>query len=144
MQNTYIYAVTAIYVVVTIANAIWSLIIEGKEKDVKAREKIVSQRECNCDRRAEIIDSAERMIDERFSEAHRWADDAVMFSASYTVTDSDEIKYSNEEDVLDAAKDRIAHNIALDIVHRFVPKEEKTQFGRTKFSYHFRVVEEKL
>ena len=137
------FIVIAIYVFVGIFLFFWGVTLKGRQSHLNALEKLVGQRECNCERRAELLDAAENDLDHRCGLVERWIDDSVEMYASYLVTDSDELKYSSEQAVRNVARNRIAHNIAFDIIHRFEPREEKTEFGKTKFSYHFKIVEDK-
>ena len=142
MQNFNIVTIV-VYLLIAVIFVIWWLILKGREDYIKKRENIVGQRECNCDRRAELLDAAENDLEMRYGNATKWIADSVEFNASYVVTDSDEIKYSSEQAVRKEATKRIARNLVYDIIKRFEPKEEKNEFGRTKFSYHFKVVEDK-
>lgn len=135
--------VIGIYLFLAIFFFFWGLILKGRHGHLETREKLVCQRECNCERRAELLDAAENDLDHRCGLVERWIDDSVEMSASYLVTDSDELKYSSEQAIRNVARNRIAHNIAFDIIHRFEPNEEKNEFGRTKFSYHLKVLEDK-
>ena len=134
--------VIGIYVGIAAGLIVWWLILKGKQDFIKSRERIVSIRECNCDRRAELLDAAENDLEMRYGNATKWIAESVEFNASYVVTDSDEIKYPSEQAVRKEATKRIARNLVYDIINRFEPKEEKTEFGRTKFTYRFKVVEE--
>lgn len=135
--------VIGLYALGALILVIWWLVLRGREDNVRAREKIVGQRECACDRRCEIINEAEDDLESRYNKVLRWMNDAVEMTSSYVVTDSDEFKYNTELAIRNVARKRIAYNIASDIINRFDPTEEKNEFGRTKFSYHFKVVEDK-
>lgn len=135
--------VIGVYVLIAVVLAIWSLILRGRNDHINARERIVGQRECNCERRAELLDAADNELEMRYGNATAWIADSVEMNASYVVTESDELKYTSEQAIRNVARNRIAHNIAFDIIHRFEPKEEKTEFGKTKFSYCLRVLEDK-
>lgn len=64
----------------------------------------------------------------------------VEVASGYLVTESDELKYVGDNAIFNAARNKIAHNIAYDLVHKFPdPDIEEDPFGRRKYSYRFQV-----
>ena len=88
-------------------------------------------------------EDAENALDSKFSLASKWIENAVEITACYVVTESDELKYTTEQSIRNVARNRIAHNVAFDLIHKFDPVEEKTELGSTKYTYRFKVLEDK-
>lgn len=65
-----------------------------------------------------------------------------IYTASYTETDSDVMKYTTDRAAAANAKNRIAMTIAHDIVKEFNAKEDLTDDGRKRFTYRFKIVEQ--
>jgi len=68
-------------------------------------------------------------------------EESQTYTASYTVTESEELKYSTEEAVRRAAIKSMRFAIANDISNKFEPSVERVQGGRIKYVYKFKVVE---
>ena len=65
-----------------------------------------------------------------------------IYTASYTETDSDVMRYTTDRASAANAKNRIAMTIAHDIVKEFNAKEDLTEDGRKRFTYRFKIVEQ--
>lgn len=65
-----------------------------------------------------------------------------IYTASYTETDSDVMRYTTDRASVANAKNRIAMTIAHDIVKEFNVKEDLTEDGRKRFTYRFKIVEQ--
>ena len=65
-----------------------------------------------------------------------------IYTASYTETDSDVMKFTTDRASAANAKNRIAMTIAHDIVKEFNAKEDLTEDGRKRFTYRFKIVEQ--
>ena len=65
-----------------------------------------------------------------------------IYTASYTETDSDTAKYTTDALMVAHAKKHIATAIAQDIVHKFKIVEDKTEDGRRRFTYKFKIAEQ--
>ena len=65
-----------------------------------------------------------------------------IYTASYTETDSDVMRYTTDRASAANAKNRIAMTIAHDIVKEFNVKEDLTEDGRKRFTYRFKIVEQ--
>ena len=65
-----------------------------------------------------------------------------IYTASYTETDSDVMRYTTDRASAANAKNRIAMTIAHDIVKEFHAKEDLTEDGRKRFTYRFKIVEQ--
>ena len=64
----------------------------------------------------------------------------VEVASGYLVTESDELKYVRDSAIFNAARNKMAHNIAYDLIHKFpTPDVEDDPLGRRKYSYRFRV-----
>ena len=64
-----------------------------------------------------------------------------IYTASYTETDSDTRKYTTDALMVAHAKKHIATAIAQDIVHKFKVVEDKTEDGKRRFTYKFKISE---
>ena len=58
----------------------------------------------------------------------------------YTVTESDEMRYSSDQAIINVAKNRVAHVIAFDIMKNFEPVIDEVN-GRKRIGYKLRVTE---
>ncbi len=66
--------------------------------------------------------------------------ESVDVISCYLVTESDELKYVRDSAIFNAARNKMAHNIAYDLIHKFpAPDVEDDPLGRRKYSYRFRV-----
>jgi len=136
------FTIIASYSIIAVVLVVWSIILRDRQAFIKSREKAVGMREVACDRRCEIIDTAENDLEMRFHKITKWTTEAIRVTACYVVTDSDELKFQSEQDIRDAARKQLARNIAFEILKKFNPKEEKNEFGRTRITYRFKVLED--
>ena len=65
-----------------------------------------------------------------------------IYTASYTETDSDVLKYTTDALMEAHAKKHLAATIAGDIVKQFKVVEDRTEDGRRRFSYKFKIAEQ--
>lgn len=103
------------------------------------KESLLNERELALDKQEVSLDEREKQNKEDFLTLSSMEDAEVVHS-SYTVTDSDMMKYTTDAKVLSIAKNRIAHNIAYDIMHKCVPTVDEVD-GRMRVSYKFKIKE---
>lgn len=65
-----------------------------------------------------------------------------IYTASYTETDSDTRKYTTDALMEAHARKHLSTAIAQDIVHKFKMVEDKTEEGRRRFTYKFKIAEQ--
>ena len=65
-----------------------------------------------------------------------------IYTASYTETDSDTRKYTTDALMEAHARKHLSAAIAQDIVHKFKMAEDKTEEGRRRFTYKFKIAEQ--
>lgn len=64
------------------------------------------------------------------------------YTASYTETDADTMKYTTDALMEAHARKHLAATIAGDIVKQFKVVEDRTEEGRRRFSYRFKIAEQ--
>lgn len=133
--------IIALFVLAAVVLAVWALILKGKEDMLSKKEVAMEER---CDKLLNQINLVNGDNDELASKlavlSHK-LDNAVEITASYTVTESDELKYSTEEAVKRAAIKSMRFAIANDISNKFDPALEQAADGRRRYVYRFKVVE---
>jgi hypothetical protein len=143
MTIYYIFGVAALVAVVGILR---NLVISGK---LNERSMALDQREARIEDKEEWLQAS--ILAQRELEAQTRAlyveqkaiDEQETYQSSYVITESDMIKYTTDKAVYANAKNRIAMNIANDIVRKFEPSVERAPGGRLKYVYKFKVVEGK-
>lgn len=65
-----------------------------------------------------------------------------IYTASYTETEADTMRYTTDALMAAHARKHLASIIAQDIVKQFKVVESKTEDGRRKFTYKFKIVEQ--
>lgn len=81
----------------------------------------------------------DRNRDDFLSLAEMEEKEAVYVESGYLVTESDEMKYLRDSAIFSAARSKIAHNIAYDLIHKFPDPDVEYVGPRKKYSYRFRV-----
>ena len=104
------------------------------------------------DERQEEMDKYSVYLDERANRISQEEEDLRalvrefrsrdIYIASYTDTDQDLMKYTNDASMESHARRHIANAIAQDIVKQFKAVESKTEDGRRKFTYRFKIAEQ--
>ena len=64
--------------------------------------------------------------------------ESVEVTSCYLVTESDELKYIRDSAIFNASRNKIAHNIAYDLIHKFPEPDVEITGGRRKYIYRFR------
>ena len=141
------FTIIASYLIIAVALTVWSLILKGRERYLTTRDKLVSQREANCERRAEILATAEDAFDEKVRRIKDYTPPlrkrVKYLAARYIVTDSDLLKYNSDTAIRNVARNRIAHVIANDLVRKFPDPIESGEGAKKTYEYRFKVAEDK-
>lgn len=119
--------------IIAIFEITWWCMLFGKES-------LLNERELALDKQEVSLDEREKQNKEDFLTLSSMEDAEVVHS-SYTVTESDMMKYTTDAKVLSIAKNRIAHNIAYDIMHKVAPTVDEVD-GKMRVSYKFKIKEE--
>ena len=116
--------ITAILALFAIAGAVWVNLEKDEVDELKERldRYSVSLRE-----RADMLDRLEKELRES-------RDEYEEVRSTYSVTGSDRMKYGTDKAVYNAARKRIAQNIAGDIVRMFEP-----EWDGERMTYRFRI-----
>jgi len=132
MQTTcYLLAVIAVVVIIGIA---WVI---SRSEALDEQQMELDKMSVHLDGRANRIAADEQTLQSEWQslrEAKAAIDNADVFSLSYTVTDSDIIKYDDDEHIVSHAKDKIAKAIAHDILKRYDLRESTNGEGRKVLS----------
>lgn len=121
---------TIIIIALALFEAVAWLALLGKEGELEERELALDKQEASLQIREE------RNKEDFISLAQTEAEMTEVHS-TYVVTEADEMKYNTDRAIYNVARNRIAHNIAYDIIHRFDPI-----WDGKKMEYRFKVKEE--
>ena len=142
MTTEFIVFATGIFL--TLLWVVESFLLKLKVDRIKDREMKVGQRECLCDRRAEILATAEDAFEQRRDRyVLKSGADMRRPSARYVVTDSDIMKYNSDNAIRNVARKTLAGVIAGDIIKAFPEPISGAENGRQTYEYRFKVVEDK-
>lgn len=95
--------------------------------------------------RASLLDANEKSCDNILRECRRMYrefESKGIYTASYTETDSDVMRYTTDALMAAHAKKHLAQTITNDILKTFNVREDKTEDGRRRFTYKFKIVEQ--
>ena len=131
-----------IFAICTFSLLVWVL---WKMTELDERQEELDKYSVHLDERANRIAADEGTL-RNLSIAFKLEMDAFhnrdIYTASYTETDSDVMRYTTDRASAANAKNRIAMTIAHDIVKEFNAKEDLTEDGRKRFTYRFKIVEQ--
>lgn len=131
-----------IFAICTFSLLVWVL---WKMTELDERQEELDKYSVHLDERANRIAADEGTLRD-LSIAFKREMDAFhnrdIYTASYTETDSDVMRYTTDRASAANAKNRIAMTIAHDIVKEFNAKEDLTEDGRKRFTYRFKIVEQ--
>lgn len=88
------------------------------------------------DKREAALEERERLNREDYANLIHTEAEMDEIHSSYVVSDADEMRHNTEKAIYNEARKRIAHNIALDIIHKFKP----TWDGK-RMEYKFKIKE---
>lgn len=123
------FAVILIIIVAVIEVAFFGYTVKYAS-DVAERELALDKQEVSLDERE--LKNKEDIISLAESEA-----EMVEIRSTYVVTESDTMRYNSEKAIYNVARNRIAHNIAYDIIHKFSPS-----WDGNKMEYRFKIKEQ--
>ncbi len=135
-------ALTVLVVVVAIIGVIRNTI---KADELDEREEELDKHSVYLDERANRLafeENALRSLSQSFRRELDAFHNQGIFTASYTETDSDTIQCSDDYALMARAKKHLAKVITQDIIKRFELKESRTEEGRKRFTYRFKIVEQ--
>lgn len=131
-----------IFATATFALLVWVL---WKMTELDERQEELDKYSVHLDERANRLAADEEAL-QVLSFSFRREKEAFhnhgIYTASYTETDSDLMKYTNDASMASHARKHIANTIARDIVKQFKAIESKTEDGRRRFTYKFKIVEQ--
>ncbi len=135
-------ALLIIFTIGTFALLVWVL---WKMSELDGRQEELDKYSVYLDERANRIAAEEGTL-RNLSVSFKREVDAFhnrdIYTASYTETDSDVMRHSTNALMAAHAKKHLANTISQDIVKQFDPVEDKTEDGRRKFTYKFKIVEQ--
>lgn len=138
--------ITIILLVIITAFAIFGICHNVSRADeLDERQKELDKYSVHLDERSNKLAAEENSLRD-LSRSFKLEMDAFhnrdIYTASYTETDSDVMRYTTDRASAANAKNRIAMTIAHDIVKEFNVKEDLTEDGRKRFTYRFKIVEQ--
>lgn len=131
-----------IFAICTFSLLVWVL---WKMTELDERQEELDKYSVHLDERANRIAADEGTLRDLSIAFKREMDEfhnRDIYTASYTETDSDVMRYTTDRASAANAKNRIAMTIAHDIVKEFNAKEDLTEDGRKRFTYRFKIVEQ--
>ena len=135
-------ALLIIFATATFALLVWVL---WKMTELDERQEELDKYSVHLDERANRLATDEgtlRNLSESFNREVDAFHNRDIYTASYTETDSDMMKYTTDASMASHARRHIANTIAQDIVKQFKAIESKTEDGRRRFTYKFKIVEQ--
>lgn len=135
--------IVALLVLAAIVLAVWALILKGKEDMLQKKEASLEDRNGRLSRENDMLIADREALRKKNWDMSQLFNSANEIFASYTVTDSDEMKYDTSSRAFIATvKNRIALTIVHDILRKYEPIIDEVN-GKTRYSYKFKVVEDK-
>lgn len=131
-----------IFAACTFALLVWVL---WKMTELDERKEELDKFSVHLDERANRLAADEGTLRNLYQSFKREFDafhNRDIYTASYTETDSDTRKYTTDALMEAHARKHIATAIAQDIVHKFKIVEDKTEDGRRRFTYKFKIAEQ--
>lgn len=135
-------ALLIIFATATFALLVWVL---WKMAELDERQEDLDKYSVHLDERANRLAADEGTLRTLFASFKREVEtfhNRDIYTASYTVTESDTRKYTTDALMEAHARRHIANTIAQDIVKQFKAIESKTEDGRRRFTYKFKIVEQ--
>lgn len=131
-----------IFATATFALLVWVL---WKMAELDERQEDLDKYSVHLDERANRLAADEgtlRNLSESFNREVDAFHNRDIYTASYTETDSDTRRYTTDSLMAAHAKKHLAKTITNDIIKDFKLAESKTEDGRRKFTYRFKIVEQ--
>ena len=131
-----------IFALATFALLVWVL---WKMTELDEREERLDKFSVHLDERANrlaVDEGTLRTLYQSFKREFDAFHNRDIYTASYTVTDSDTAKYTTDALMVAHARKHLAQTITNDIMKQFNVVESLTVDGRRKFTYRFKIVEQ--
>ena len=136
--------IIALLVIAVAVLAGWALILKGKEDMLAKRETAFEYEKEKFKTEYDIYVANRKTLETLVADYAPWVNGtATELNAAYVVTDSDLMKYNSESAIKNVARNRIAHNIACDIIKKFPEPIVYVENGKTKYYYKFKLMEDK-
>ena len=137
--------IIAVIVLAAVALAVWTLILKARKENL---DKLAVSLETTMevlDNRQKALDADQKTLIDRYREVAPWVNgEARLFTVTYTVTESDLVKYNSDQAIRNIAKNRMGITLANDLVREFPnPTERLGDDGRKVFEYRLKIVEDK-
>lgn len=126
----------------TFALLVWVLL---KMAELDERQENLDKYSVYLDERANRIAADDGTLRNMFASFKREVDtfhNRDIYTASYTETDSDGQKYTTDALMEAHAKKHLATTITNDIMKQFSVVEDRTEDGRRRFTYKFKIAEQ--
>lgn len=136
---------TILVILVVVAAVIGVIRNTIKADELAEREVELDKYSVHLDERANRLAADENALRSLSSSFRRELDafhKQGIFTASYTETDSDTIQCGDDYALATHAKKHLAKVITQDIIKRFELKESRTEDGRRRFTYRFKIAEQ--
>lgn len=136
---------TILLILVVVATVIGAIRNTIKADELDEREEELDKYSVHLDERANRLaadESALRALSLSFRRELDAFHKQGLFMASYTETDSDTMRCSDDNALVAHAKKHLAKVITQDIIKRFEMKESRTEDGKRKFTYRFKIAEQ--
>ena len=137
--------IIAVFVLAAVALAVWTLILKARKEDLDKLAVSLDATMEVLDKRQKSIDADQKSLIERYKEIAPWVNgEARLFTVTYTVTESDLVKYNSDQAIRNIAKNRMGITLANDLVREFPnPVEKLGDDGRKVFEYRLKIIEDK-
>ena len=129
-----------ILAVFIIAGAMWNF---HKRDELDERSEELDKYSIHLDERANRLAAEEnslRSLSQSFRREIQDFHNRGAYTATYTETDSDLLRYTNDALIAANAKKHLAKIIAQDIVKNFKLSVSNTEDGKKRFSYKFKIM----
>lgn len=116
-----------------------------KMTELNERQEELDKYSVHLDERANRLAANEKSCENLMREFNKMYLDFQrndIYTATYTETDSDLMKYNTDTLMEAHAKKHLARIISQDIIKQFKVVETKTDDGKRRFSYRFKIVEQ--
>lgn len=136
--------IIALLVIAVVVLAVWALILKGKEDMLTKKEAEFEYEKEKFKFDTDLLMAERKTLESSIAEFAPFVNGtAVELNAAYVVKDSDLMKYNSESAIRNVARNRIAHNIACDIIKKFPEPIVYVENGKTKYYYKFKLMEDK-
>ena len=129
--------IIGLLVLAAIALAIWALILKGKSNLLDKREIYLNETRDKLECIRNELTADEKTLDSMLRECRSLMNSSVELTASYAVSESDEMKFNTLSAIKKNARKKLTFNLANDIIKKFPePKYKDGVYG-----YKFKIME---